>query len=114
MKCTFCGTPVTSWSKRVRSHLILLFHFLTYPFTLTRTVHLYDAAIDFPSTFFYFCDTYLFLIFRNSSDVARRNIFLIIQRMASESIRYSVVRYLEAGLRWWIIIFPREEGSFTN
>ena len=45
---------------------------------MTRTVHLYDTAIDFPSTFFYFCNTCLFLKFRISCDVARRKIFYYI------------------------------------
>ena len=66
----------TSWSKRVRSFLILLYPFLNRPFYPDTYRTSLWTVIDFPSTFFfYFYNTCLFLTFRNSSDVARRNIF---------------------------------------
>ena len=68
----------TSWSKHVWSFLILLFSFLNRPFYPDTYRTSLWRHYWFAKHFFYFCNICLFLIFRNSSDVARRNIFYYI------------------------------------
>ena len=77
----------TACSKRVQSFLIRLFSFLTSPFVLSRTVHFMPPFFIFQAHFFCFFNTCLF---RTSSDVTDRNIFLLYSDVASKSTRYNV------------------------
>ena len=71
------------------------FSFLTDAFILTRTVHFMTPLSIFQTHFFCFCKT---CFFRASSDVAGRNIFLIIIYigMASKPIRCSVEKRINS------------------
>ena len=65
--------------------------FLNRLFVLLRTVHFVTPLLLSQAHFYHFCNTFLFLKFRNSSDVVRRiNYFLLYSDMASKSIRYII------------------------
>ena len=90
VRSTFCERHALPGANVFGHFLFVYFLFLIAPFMLARTVHFYGPAFDLPSTFFYFCNTCLFVTFRISSGVACPNIILLHSGMASKSIRYSI------------------------
>ena len=84
MKSTFCGRHVLPGANMFG---YFLFSFLTDPFIL---VHFMTPFLIFRIHLFCCCKTCLF---RTSSDVADRNIFLLYSGLASKSIRYNLIRF---------------------